>query len=337
MDEMLRELLFHRFRLKKYSFDFLEGLLAVCVTGVGFMLRTSFGAGLPRLVYLFAEWYLAFVCAVLVFRWTSSGRKALLTYGILWILPTAAADGAILRGNACIGTLLFVCALLFFQKRQKWLFTIAMAVLLFWSVKYFGLLFACVVLWQKKELKLEQLLLLLAAGGLRFVYTYRLWFGAGYTLTTFHWPNVYEIVGREAIRGQWVDPIAVVGLGVALGVLLITVYLFRFGELKLRRAALLRVFLFFGLLAGFFLPYMDQTFGYLFCVLGVVYFVLEPGQFLVPMLLQVVTFAGYQECVNGESMMPMTFFAAAQFLVIAFLSAQIFQEMGMIRLWNRKN
>ena len=41
------------------TFDFLEALLAVCITGVGLVLRTSFpDSGMPHPLYLLAEWYL---------------------------------------------------------------------------------------------------------------------------------------------------------------------------------------------------------------------------------------------------------------------------------------
>ena len=62
-DELLRALLFREFRFGRYTFDFLEALLAVCITGVGYLLRTPFEAGLPHWPFLLAEWYLAFAGA----------------------------------------------------------------------------------------------------------------------------------------------------------------------------------------------------------------------------------------------------------------------------------
>ena len=40
VDNFLRELLFRKFRIAGMTFDFLEALLAVCITGVGLVLRT---------------------------------------------------------------------------------------------------------------------------------------------------------------------------------------------------------------------------------------------------------------------------------------------------------
>lgn len=337
VDDMLRSLLFRRFRMGRLQFDFLEALLAVCITGTAYMIRTPFEYGPPHWTYLIAEWYLALAAAVLVFRYTAGRKRALLTYAVLLILPTGVAEGTILRGNACVGALLFICALLFLEDGRRWLFTLAAAVLLLWSVRYAGLLAACAVLWQKEELKTEQLLCLLAAGGARIAAAYRAYLQAGYTLTTFHWPNIYEIVGRESIQGQLINPIALVGLFLTAGLLVLALWLFRMGTMRHERAFLIRLFLFFGLAAAYFLPYMDQSCGYLFCVLAVVYFMLEPKEFPVPMLLQIVAYAGYQECFNGESMMPMALFAAIQFLVMAYLGVRLLQEMGVIRLWKEKS
>lgn len=337
VDETLRGLLFRKFHIGRLRFDFLEALLAVCITAVGYLIRTPFEYGPPHWTYLLAEWYLALTAGVLVFRYTGSRKRALGTYAILLILPTVVAEGTILRGSACLGALLLVCALLFWENGRKWLFTLTVTVLLLYSVRYVGILAACAVFWQKEELKTEQLLLLLAGGGARLAAAYRAYLHAGYTLTTFHWPNIYEIVGRESIQGQMVDPIALVGLFLAVGLTFLTLWLFGMGKWKTDRAFLMRLLLFFGLAAVYFLPYMDQSSGYLFCVLGVIYFMVEPGDFLVPVLLQIAAYAGYQECFNGESMMPMAVFAVAQFLIIAYLGIRLLQEMGVIRIWKEKN
>ena len=72
-DDFLRTLLFRKFCVGKVKFDFMEALLAVCITGVGFALRTAFpDSGLPHPLMFLAEWYLAVSGGVLVSR--VSGR-----------------------------------------------------------------------------------------------------------------------------------------------------------------------------------------------------------------------------------------------------------------------
>ena len=53
--------------------------------------------------------------------------------------------------------------------------------------------------------------------------------------------------------------------------------------------------------------------------------------------LQIVTFAGYQECVNGESMMPMWVFAVLQLLVLMYLCVKLLKEAKVVDLCVRKN
>lgn len=337
VDEMLRGLLFRKFRIGRLQFDFLEVLLAVCITAAGYLLRTPFEYGPPHWTYLLAEWYLALASGILIFWYTGSRKRALGTYAVLLVLPAVVAEGTILRGDACLGALLFICALLFWENGRRWLFTLTAAALLLCSVRYVGLLAACAVLWQNEKLKTEQLLVLLVSGGARFAAAYRAYLHAGYTLTTFHWPNIYEIVGRESIQGQLIDPIALVGLFLTAGLMILALWLFGMGKVKSDRAFLIRLFLFFGLAAVYFLPYMDQSSGYLFCILGVIYFMLEPKDFFVPMLLQIAVYAGYQECFNGESMMPMAAFAVVQFLIIAYLGIRLLQEMGVIHIWKERS
>lgn len=64
---------------------------------------------------------------------------------------------------------------------------------------------------------------------------------------------------------------------------------------------------------------------------------LEPGEFFVPVLLQIVTYTGYQECLNGESMMPMAVFSGIQFLIMAYLGVRLLQEAGVIKICRQKN
>lgn len=345
IDKWLLELLFQEFQIGKIRFSFLDGLLAVCITGVGYMLRTPFETGLPHWAYLLAEWYLAVAASVLVCRYTVSPKKALVTYAMLMILPVIVAEGTIFRGNAVVGCVLFVSALLFWgtdgEKEYRWLFTLVTTALLLWSVRYLGILFVCMLLWQHRKLRSEQLLILLAAGGARFIYTYKVWIEANYTLTTFHWANIYEIVGKEAVQGQLIDPIALVGLFLTLGIAVLLLYLFSLNEWKMEgiygKTVLFRLLLFFGLVTGYFLPYMDQSYGYLYCVLAVVYMMLSTREFLVPMLLQMVTFAGYQEAFHEVSMMPMTVFALIQFLVIGWLGVQLLIDTGVLSIWRQRN
>lgn len=341
LDKWLLALLFQEFSIGKLRFSFLEGLLAVCITGVGCMLRTPFETGMPHWAYLLAEWYLAVAVSVLVFWYTINPKKALITYAMLMILPVIVAEGTILRGDAVVGCVLFVSALLFLgtdeERAYHWLFTVVTAALLLWSVRYIGILFACMVLWQRRKLRSEQLLVLLAAGGARFLYAYKAWIEANYTLTTFHWANIYEIVGKEAVLGQLIDPIALVGLFLTLGIVVLLLYLFSIREWEMGRIVFIRLLLFFGLIAGYFLPYMDQSYGYLYCVLSVVYMMLCTREFLVAMLLQIVTFAGYQEAFHGVSMMSMTIFAVIQFLIIGWLGIQLLIDTGVLSIWRQRN
>ena len=339
VDNFLRDLLFRKFQVAGCTFDFLEALLAVCITGVGLMLRTSFpDSGMPHPLYLLAEWYLAVAGAVLVYRMSRNGRKSLLAYSILMILPTIIADGTILRSDACIGALLVVSAVLFLESDCGWLFSVVLSAALLLHVRYVGLLAVCILLWQMKRLKNLQLVLPVMAAAARFVYSYRAWMGAGYSLTTFHWPNIYEIIGTASMQGQLIEPLSVVGLFLTLGLFVLGVWVFSQGHWEGQKlSVVLELMLFFGLLAAYFLPYMDQTAGYVFCILSVIVAMDNLKWFLMPAGLQIVTFAGYQEALNGESMMPMWVFAVIQLMILALLAVHLLKEAKVVDLCSRKN
>ncbi|MCD8241597.1 MAG: hypothetical protein LUD73_04180 [Lachnospiraceae bacterium] len=328
----LRVLIFHRFHIGGFSFDFLEALLAVCITAVGVLLRTI----LPATGVAFWPWLIA-LATVLVWKLTKDGRRTLLAYAILVILPTIVADATILPESAAVGAVLFICALDAQGEGRNRVFTAAAVLTLLSDVHYVGLLVVCALLWQCKRLRTNQFFVILAAGLTRFIYSYRIWLRAGYTLTTFHWPNIYEIVGKAAVTTQQVDPLAIVGLFLAAGLLFIALWVFGQGSLPPDDATLLRLCLFFGLAAGFFLPYMDQSYGYVYCVIAVILAMREPCEFWIPLLLQIVTYAGYQDCVNGESMAPMWVFALLQLGILAYLGTLLLREAKVVDLCGMKN
>ena len=75
----------------------------------------------------------------------------------------------------------------------------------------------------------------------------------------------------------------------------------------------------------------------LFCVLAVMFAFTEPKWFLVPVFLQIVTFAGYQEAVNGESMMPMWVFAVIQLGILALFAVHLLKKAKVVDLCSRIN
>ena len=140
------------------------------------------------------------------------------------------------------------------------------------------------------------------------------------------------------MQGQSFEPLATVGLFLTFGLLVIGVWVFSQSKWEEQKSPMiLELMLFFGLAAAYFLPYMDQTAGYLFCVLAVMFAFTEPKWFLVPVFLQIVTFAGYQEAVNGESMMPMWVFAVIQLGILVVFAAHLLKKAKVVDLCSRIN
>ena len=55
VDNFLRELLFRKFRIAGMTFDFLEALLAVCITGVGLVLRNQATTGGTDIIAMYLQ------------------------------------------------------------------------------------------------------------------------------------------------------------------------------------------------------------------------------------------------------------------------------------------
>jgi len=162
MDEWLRNLIVRKWKIGTLSFSFLDALLAVCITGTGGMLRLAVIAytviDTPKLIAIMMDWFLAILCGFLVHDYTGSRNRAFLTYAVLVIYPTLAANSALWGKNSSYYVYALFLGLYFYGKGEKWRGLLAMGA---------GAVLAAV--------RLEPSVKVLTLG----------------------WPNLYEIIGKE--------------------------------------------------------------------------------------------------------------------------------------------
>lgn len=162
MDEWLQNLVVKKWKIGKLEFSFLDALLAICITGTGVMLRmavihnTVTDAG--KLSGMLLEFFLAILCAVIVYDDTASRNRAFLTYSILAIYPTLVANGALWGQNSSQYAFFLFLGLYLFGRGEKLRGAVG------WAA---GVLLAA-------------MRLRISAGTLNL-----------------GWPNLYEIIGKE--------------------------------------------------------------------------------------------------------------------------------------------
>ena len=94
MDDFLRDFIVKKWKIGRFTFTFLDALLAVCITGTGIFLRLPVinhtVTGPEKIGAVVLDYVLALLCAAIVYRCTAGRNRAFLTYAILAIYPTVA-------------------------------------------------------------------------------------------------------------------------------------------------------------------------------------------------------------------------------------------------------
>lgn len=297
MDDFLREFIYKKWKIGSFSFTFLDALLAVCITGTGLALRSTVIAYTPtnlwKVCAILLEFLLAVLCGVIVYRYTGSRNRAFLTYAILVIYPTAAANGSLWNINCIYYVILFFAGLYFLSRGLR-------------------LLGAAGIL----------------SGLLIALYRLRSWWvmlDAAYPESLNRgWPNVYEIIGKEAFV-EYYDKVSLLFL---LALLLTLAYCFQVRRVKLSADLVLSLFLFLAILIPYFAPYMPAWAGYTADVAALIYFMRRPNRFYLPMLHLIVSYSAYAYAINGETKLPMVVFSVLLLGMLVNTGADVYREAG---------
>ena len=291
MDDFLRDFIVKKWKIGSFTFTFLDALLAVCITGTGIFLRlpimTDYYDEKLRAIPL--EYVLAVVCAAIVYRCTKSGSRAFLTYAILVIYPTIAANGA-LRNISSVYDAVFI------------------------FVGFYLCLTGSRVLRA-----IGTVSILLGVLPLLFYNGWMLPFNAA---LSYGWPNFYEIIGKTA----FIDLFDKVFLLFLAGLLLTMLYCFAKKKIRITTDIALQLFLFLAVLIPYFAPYMSTWDGYTADIAALLYFMRRKDRFYLPMLHLIVSYSAYAYMTNGETKLPMVLYSVILLGILVNVGVDLYRE-----------
>ena len=291
MDDFLRDFIVKKWKIGSFTFTFLDALLAVCITGTGIFLRlpimTDYYDEKLRAIPL--EYVLAVVCAAIVYRCTKSGSRAFLTYAILVIYPTIAANGA-LRNISSVYDAIFI------------------------FVGFYLCLTGSRVL---RAIGTVSILL-----GVLPLLFYNGWMLPFNVALSYGWPNFYEIIGKTA----FVDLFDKVFLLFLAGLILTMLYCFAKKKIRITTDIALQLFLFLAVLIPYFAPYMSTWDGYTADIAALLYFMRRKDRFYLPMLHLIVSYSAYAYMTNGETKLPMVVFSVILLGILVNVGVDLYRE-----------
>lgn len=291
MDDFLRDFIVKKWKIGRFTFTFLDALLAVCITGTGIFLRLPIMTDNydEKLRAIPLEYVLAVVCAAIVYRCTKSGSRAFLTYAILVIYPTIAANGA-LRNISSVYDAVFI------------------------FVGFYLCLTGSRVLRA-----IGTVSILLGVLPLLFYNGWMLPFNAA---LSYGWPNFYEIIGKTA----FIDLFDKVFLLFLAGLLLTMLYCFAKKKIRITTDIALQLFLFLAVLIPYFAPYMSTWDGYTADIAALLYFMRRKDRFYLPMLHLIVSYSAYAYMTNGETKLPMVLYSVILLGILVNVGVDLYRE-----------
>ena len=287
MDAYLRDLLVKKWNIGKFSFSFLDALLAVCITGTGVMLRLSVigytATDWDKISAMILEFLLAVWGGMIVYFYTGARLRAFLTYAVLVIYPSIIANSALWNRGSVF---------------YAWFFLLS----LYLRVKGAGVRAG----------------LSAAAGAVIALSRMRV----STQNLTLGWPNLYEIVGKS----MFVDLYNRVSLLVLAGLLLTGIYLYIKKKVKLTGTLALQLFVFLSILIPYLAPSMPAWAGYTADIGLLLYAMYRPGKFYLPMLHLIVSYSAYANVINGTSKLPMSLYAVILLAVLTDVGRDAYRE-----------
>ena len=260
-----------------------------CMTGFKFMM-TGF------------DLLAAIVAALIIYEITKNRTKAVLTYAIFFLSPVFLVNSVLwAQCDMLVMFWVLLCTYFFVKERPSM------------AMFFFGVAFAfklqplwlapmLVILWVNKKVDLKHFLWLPVC---YFVGIIPAWLAGrplGELLTIYisqteaeswslalKYSNLYYLIGEKGFIDQYHSA----GVWLSLGVFMIVLYYIGRKKLKITAEFIVLLGGFVGLLAPFFLPQMHERYSFFAEAFLILYAILKPQKFYLPVFQSLTSFMGY--------------------------------------------
>ncbi len=255
-----------------------------------------------KAIHITMDFVAAAVMGKIVMQITGSKGKSFCTYGLMLLVPTIWANSALwAQCDIIFMTFILLCFYELFRERPCA------------AMFFYGLAFAfklqtlfifpfLVILWVNKKLKIQHFLWIPC---LYFLSIIPAWI-AGRPLVdliniymaqgaqdvwslSIKWANIYQIIGNKYFLLEYADA----GTWLILGILMCVMFAMAQKRYRITNEFILQTALFFAILCPYFLPHMHERYGCLADILAVLYAMLRPRRFYLPLVQILISFTCY--------------------------------------------
>ena len=362
MDRKITDFIVREFKIGKWMLAPIDLLLLLFAPVFGVMLRLSVQSyyacpetkgyvmvvdGLKIATGCF-DILLAVVAAMFVFELTGHKIKAFLAYAIIILLPVLAAGSAMWGMGDSIFVFFAVLSLYLLVAGKGNRAVICYGVALFLSRYAFFLLPVFAIAFLQKKTKLIAYLVPLCGAWFRngmvsgdgklsfpvFEAERILSLMRGENLISYHWPNIYQIIGPD----KFVTEYSLVAKSIAAVVMLAVVVLaVQKGE-ETKQAHWVSLSLLLAMVFPFFMPQMDERCGLLPDVLAVIFVMKYVDMYYVAVIHILISYIAYSAYFRGESVIPLSYVAfVLLFLIVVMVRFVVSKKKLFIGFGERES
>ena len=275
----------------------------------------------------------AVMLGVIVHRLTGHKIQAFLAYGISMVLPVLAAGSAMWgMGDSVYLFFVLLSVYLLMMGEKGFVFS-----LVFYGMAVFFNVYALFLLpvyvwcfWVRKNASdsvlgfiaplLGVLLHFVMDRGVDSAFVLfreegKLAASRGSVLLSYNFPNLYQLIGKDAYVHEYGTGFRYVVLGGAFVAMVLGIRFIR----EMTAEKIVVSGLLFSIALPWFLPFMDERAGLLAAVFSVLYGFTDLKRFYIPVMQVTITYLSYAAYFRGESFLPMSVIALAQLGVFVYL------------------
>ena len=244
----------------------------------------------------------AVVAYLIIYEITKNRTKAVITYAIFMLSPIFIVNSALWAQCDMLPMFWVLLCVYFFVKNRPSMAMFFFGVAFAFKLQPLWLAPMLVILWLNKKVDLKHFLWLPVCYFIGIIPAWIAGRPLGELLTIYisqteaeswslalKYSNLYYLIGEKG----FIDQYHTAGVFLALGVFMITLYYIGRKKLKITPEFILLLGGFVGLLAPFFLPQMHERYSFFAEVLLILYVILKPKKFYLPVCQSLTSFMGY--------------------------------------------
>ena len=279
----------------------------------------------------------AVVAALIIYEISKSRTKALLTYAVFFLSPVFIVNSVLWAQCDMLVMFWVLLCTYFFVKNKPSMAMFFFGVAFAFKLQPLWLAPMLVILWVNKKVEIKHFLWLPVC---YFVGIIPAWIAGkplGELLTIYinqtsaeswslalKYTNLYYLIGEEF----FIDPYHSAGVWLSLGVFMIVLYYIGRKKLKITPEFILLLGGFVGILAPFFLPQMHERYSFFAEGFLILYALLKPQKFYLPVFQSLTSFMGYSVFLAKDWDLPLSYMPFVTLTVLVLTGYEVYKYIN---------